>query len=81
MQVDTGEFRALTDQVTELAEQVRRLAVKEAATDAFFQAGYAAGETHTREAMLGRAAETSRTHVRLHGARPSHLRAVDGGAP
>ena len=80
MQVDTGEFRALTDQVTELAEQVRRLAVREATDEACFAAGRAFGETSAREALLGRAAETSRTHVRLHGARPSHLRSVDGGA-
>lgn len=77
MEVDTGAFRALTDQVAEMAEQVRQLAVKEFTMDLFFQAGYAAGETHTREAMLGRAAQTSRPAA----PRPPHLRVVGGGQP
>ena len=72
MQVDTGEFRALRDQVSELAELVRRLGAREATDEAFFAAGRAFGETQTREALLGRAAETSR--VPRH--RPSHLRAI-----
>lgn len=76
MNVDTGAFRALTDEVAGLAEQVRQLNVKEIAADVFFQAGYAAGETHTREALLGRAARTAGT-----ARRPRRLRSVDGGQP
>lgn len=80
MQVDTGAFAALTDQVAELAEQVRQLAVKEVSAEAFFQAGFATGETRAREAMLGRAAGTSQA-PRPRSGRPAHLRAVDGGQP
>ena len=76
MNVSTGAFEALTAQVAELAEQVRQLAVKEAAADAFFQAGYAAGETRAQEALLGRAARTSRPAT----PRLSHLRVAREGA-
>lgn len=79
MEVDTGQFRALVGQVAELAEQVRQLAVKEVSAEAFFQAGYATGESRTREAMLGRAAGTSQA-PRPRSVRPGHLRSVDGGA-
>jgi hypothetical protein len=74
--VSTGAFEALTAQLAELTEQVRQLATKEFGAEALFQAGYATGETRTREAMLGRAGQTSRPAV----PRPSHLRVVREGA-
>jgi len=77
--VSTGAFEALTAQVAEMAERVGELAERDFDMRHTFAAGYAAGEADTRAAMLGRAAETSRTHVRLRGGRPSHLRAVPGG--
>ncbi len=76
MVVDTGAFQTLTAQVAELAEQVRRLAVKEVSAEAIFQAGFATGEIRTREAMLGRAAQASRPVA----PRPSHLSVVGGCA-
>ena len=79
MTVDTGQFQALTAQVAELTEPVRKLAELEFAERMFFQAGYATGQDATREAMLGRAARISRD-ARPRGARSSHLRAVDGGS-
>ncbi len=75
MNVSTGAFEALTAQLAELTEQVRQLAVKEVYAEGIFQAGVATGETRTREAMLVRAAQTSRPA----SPRPSHLRAVPGG--
>ena len=80
MDVDTGAFQALTVQVTEMAERVRELAVRAVALEHMFGAGFAAGEAAAREAMLGRSAETSRTRVRLRGARPAHLRVIREGA-
>jgi hypothetical protein len=74
--VSTGAFEALTAQLAELTEQVRRLAAKEFSEEMFFKAGYASGETRTREAMLGRAAQTSRPAAR----RPSHLSVVGGAS-
>jgi hypothetical protein len=74
--VSTGQFQALTAQLAELTEQVRQLAVKEVSADMFFQAGCAHGETRTREAMLGRAAQASRPAAR----RPSHLSVVGGAS-
>jgi hypothetical protein len=76
MAVDTGAFQVLTAQLAELTEQVRQLAVKEFTAEAIFQAGYATGETRTREAMLGRAAQTSRPAA----PRARHLSVVSGGA-
>lgn len=76
MNVDTGAFQALTDQVAGLAEQVQRLKVLDIASDVFFAAGFEAGRQAARSALLGRAAETSRPAT----PRPSRLRAVDGGA-
>ncbi len=75
MNVSTGEFRALTDQVAALAEQVRGVVQREFAVEMVYEAGYAAGETAARGALLGRAAKTSRTSR----PRPSHLRPVPGG--
>lgn len=80
MDVDTGAFQALTGQVTDLAERVRELAVRDVALEHMFGAGFAAGEAAARKAILGRAAEASRTHVRLRGARPAHLRVIREGA-
>jgi hypothetical protein len=76
MVVDTGAFEALTAQLAELTEQVRELAAKEFSAEAFFQAGYAHGETRTREAMLGRATQASRPAA----LRPSHLSVVGGAS-
>ena len=76
MNVSTGAIEALTEQVAELTEQVRGLAARGYAAEMFFQVGYAARETATREAMLGRAAQTSRPAA----PRPSHLRVVREGA-
>jgi hypothetical protein len=73
--VSTSAFEDLTAQVAELTEQVRRLAAKEFGEEMFYAAGRAHGETAAREAMLGRAAKTSRAAA----PRPSHLRAVPGG--
>jgi hypothetical protein len=70
--VDTGAFQALTEQVADLAEQIRQLRVWDIYTTTFFDAGYRAGQ----DALLGRAAETSRPAR----PRPPHLRPVDGGA-
>ena len=71
MNVSTGEFAALTAQVGELAEQVRELAARQVIERTFFDAGFAAGQN----AMLGRAAKTSRPAT----PRPSHLHSVGGG--
>jgi hypothetical protein len=76
MNVSTGAFEALTAQLAELTEQVRQLAVREATDEAFFAVGRAYGETRAREALLGRAAQTSRPAT----PRPSHLSVVGGGA-
>jgi hypothetical protein len=76
MQVDTGQFAALTEQVAELAEQIHKLKLWDVYTDTFFAAGYEAGQSAARSALLGRAAETSAAAT----PRRSHLRAVDGGA-
>lgn len=76
MNVSTGAFEALTAQVAEIAERVRELAVRDVATEHMFAAGFAAGEAATREALLGRAARTSRPA----SPRPSHLSVVGGGA-
>jgi hypothetical protein len=74
--ISTGAFEALTTQLAELTEQVRQLAARDMAADFFFQAGLATGETKAREALLGRAAKTSRPAA----PRPSHLRVVREGA-
>jgi hypothetical protein len=74
--VSTGAFEVLTEQLAELTEQVRQLAVSEASDEVFFAAGRAYGETRAREALLGRAAQTSRPA----GPRLSHLRVVREGA-
>lgn len=76
MEVDTGSFQALTDQVAELAEQMRKLRMWDACTDTFFTAGYDAGQKAARSELLGRAAETSAAAR----PRPRHLRPVEGGA-
>lgn len=76
MEVDTGSFQALTDQVAELAEQMRKLRMWDACSDMFYTAGYETGRAAARNELLGKAAETSRPPRH----RPSHLRPVDGGA-
>lgn len=74
MQVDTGQFQALTAQVGELTEAVRKLGAREAILEAAFEAGYSAGAAHVRGELYGRAARTTTAR------RPRRLRAVDGGA-
>jgi hypothetical protein len=76
MNVSTGAFEALTAHLAELTEQVRQLAAEEFSAEMFFQAGCVQGETRTREAMLGRAAQASRPAAR----RPSHLSVVGGAS-
>jgi hypothetical protein len=74
--VDTGAFQALTAEVARLAEAVRGMAVREVAIEMVFEAGRAAGQDDIRDAMPGRAAETSRKPR----PRPGHLQAINGGA-
>lgn len=76
MEVDTGQFAALRDQVAELAEQISRLSLWDTYTDTFYTAGYDAGQKAGRSELLGRAAETSAAAR----PRPRHLRPVEGGA-
>ena len=67
------QLAALTDHLAELTEQVRQLAVREAVTDTFWSAGYAAGAEHERAALLGKAHETSTV---VKPSRPGHLKSV-----
>jgi hypothetical protein len=70
MDVDTGQFAALRDEVDELRSEVAELLqaapLREAFVDAIAARSYRAGQ----ESVLGRPARPQ----------PSHLRAVDGGA-
>jgi hypothetical protein len=70
MQVDTGAFTALRDQLAALEAEVAELRLaaplREAFVDAIAARSYRAGQ----ESVLGRPARPQ----------PSHLRAVDGGA-
>lgn len=75
MNVDTGAFQALTDQVAEMAERVRQIAARDFSLEHMWAAGYAAGEAAAREAMPGRGARTSAAA----SPRIRHLRAGDGG--
>jgi hypothetical protein len=77
--VDTGQFAALRDQVADLTEMVRQLTVHKMYADTFWEVGYQEGQNAARTALLGRAAG-HRREVRPRGPRPSHLRSVDGGA-
>jgi hypothetical protein len=74
MQVDTGSFRALTDQVAaieaEVAELRRAVVFTSALGDGIAERAYREG----RESILGRPAAP-------RPARPRHLQAVDGGQP
>jgi anti-sigma factor RsiW len=73
MQVDTSEFRAITDQVAaisaEVAELQRTMALSELSLDAIENSAYQRG----RESVLGTRAEP-------RPSRPRHLRSVNGGA-
>ena len=67
MQVDTGEFAALRDQVDGLAAEVAELRQTAPLREEFISAVAARAYDRGRESVLGRRA------------RPRHLRAVDGG--
>ena len=73
MQVDTGSFQALTDQVAAISAEVaqlgRTMALSEVLLDAVEDRAYRRG----RESILGTRAEPRPN-------RPRHLQAIDGGA-
>ena len=75
MNVDTGEFRALTAQLARLTKQVTKLTEWKIHTDAFFEVGRMRAAEDARAELLGKAAERSRAPR----PRPGYLRAVDGG--
>jgi len=66
--VDTGEFRALTAEVTRLTEAVRHMTM----TMVALEIGREDGQEAARNARPGRAPGASR---------PQHLQVVDGGQP
>jgi hypothetical protein len=68
--VDTGQFAALRDEVAELRGEVAELRRAVVFTTALGEAIEARGYSRGRESILGRAAV----------ARPRHLRAVPGSA-
>jgi hypothetical protein len=78
MQTDTAAFQALTAQLDELTEMVRDLTTHKMYIDTVWEVGYQEGQKAARDALLGRAAETSR-EARPRP-RPPHLRSVDRGA-
>ena len=73
MQVDTGSFQALTEQVAAVEAAVtqlgRTIALSEVFLDAIEERAYRRG----RESILG-----TRAEPRPHS--PRHLQAIDGGA-
>jgi len=76
--MSTGQrvtMRQLADQIAELTEQVRQLAMREASAEHYFEAGRACGADSTRAAMLGKAASTAR----MPKPRPHYLRPVSTG--
>jgi hypothetical protein len=77
--VDTGQFKALTEHIARLADRVEDLLADVFAISAAYQTGRIAGEEAARASLMGRAAATTPTPTSRR-ARAAHLRPVDGGA-
>ena len=82
MNVDTGEFRALTAEVERLREQLLDLgqAVADMGDEMAILRSDASVLRSLEEAWLHRIGVTPGPGTRLLHHRPRHLRAVDGGA-
>jgi hypothetical protein len=72
MQVDTGQFRALRDQVAELAAEVAELREASVFSLAFGHVIRDQGYREGRASVLGRKADP-------RPPRPRHLQVMDGG--
>ena len=75
MDIDTGQFQALMEQLARLADRVEDLLVDQTALSAMYQAGREA----ERAALLGHAPGATPA-PKSHRARAQHLQPVDGGA-
>ena len=73
MQVDTGSFQALTDQVAAISAEVAQLRQTVVLRDLFLDEAENRAYQQGRESILGTRAEPRPN-------RPRHLQAIDGGA-
>jgi len=77
MDVDTGAFRALTDEVTAMREQLREFAGRDYTIEAVFKYGMETARDLATPALVPRHAGR---HARPRAERPAWLRGVvDGG--
>ena len=77
MQIDTGQFRALTADVASLAAEVAGL--REQVTQATFGHMLAVVTASVEGFEQGRASVSRPPHSRRPGPRPGHLRLAGGG--
>lgn len=86
MQVDTGQFAALREDVAEMRKQLEQLAASNTGSMSVMQAMYQAGRADEREAIFNETAAKSqrsrgrRPVPRHRTGRPGYLAPVDGSA-